>query len=138
MRIYGRCDAVLNPDGVRIGTGEIYQQLALIDYIRDAIAVSQLWQGDQRIILMLVIQPGKYLTHKRRHEIATTLRHTLSPHHVPAYIFRVRAIPLTKSGKMMGALVRDILNGHEPDNLSSVSNPESLPDYRHLSRRVMR
>ena len=136
MRIYGRCDAVLNPGGVRIGTGEIYQQLASIPYIAEAIAVGQLWQGDSRIILMVVMKPGCYLTKKRKEAMAHHLRQSLSPHHVPKHIFRVPGIPLTKSGKMMENLVRDILNGVTPSNLSSVNNLSVLAAYYRLQRLV--
>lgn len=132
--ISGRYDAVLNPGGVRIGTGEIYQQLALIYYIKEAVAVSQQWQGDSRIILLLVIKAGTYLTAKRKQEIRMCLRQSLSPHHVPAHIIRVKAIPLTKSGKIMEKLIRNILNGIIPSNLSSVSNPEALKEYYRVHR----
>ena len=59
--IHGRSDAVLNPGGVRIGTAEIYRLVEQVPEVKEAVCVGQDWQGDTRIILFVVMQPGHTL-----------------------------------------------------------------------------
>lgn len=51
--ILGRSDATLNPGGVRIGTAEIYRQVEQIPEVMESIAVGQLWDNDERVILFV-------------------------------------------------------------------------------------
>ena len=55
--IYGRSDATLNPGGVRIGTAEIYRQVATMPEIVDSLVIGQNWKNDVRVILFVKL-PG--------------------------------------------------------------------------------
>ena len=59
--IYGRSDAVLNPGGVRIGTAEIYRIVEQFDEVAESVVVGQDWEGDERIVLFVRLQPGQKL-----------------------------------------------------------------------------
>jgi hypothetical protein len=59
--IHGRSDATLNVAGVRIGTGEIYAALEHVPEVADALAFAQSWDGDTRMVLLLVLAPGATL-----------------------------------------------------------------------------
>ena len=59
--IHGRSDATLNPGGVRIGTAEIYAEVEKVPEVREAVAIGQDWDGDVRVVLFVVLQPGAVL-----------------------------------------------------------------------------
>ncbi|HET8700651.1 MAG TPA: acetoacetate--CoA ligase [Nitrococcus sp.] len=124
--IHGRSDATLNPGGVRIGTAEIYRPLGTIPEIADSLVVGQPWQGDIRVILLVVLNPGYELTAELEHEIRQRIRERASPRHVPARIVPVDEIPYTRSGKKVELAVTKLLHGEKVPNRGALANPGSL------------
>jgi acetoacetyl-CoA synthetase len=128
--IHGRSDAVLNPGGVRIGTAEIYRQVETLDAIRESIVVGQDWQGDVRVVLFVVMQPGHRLDSALQDRIRRTIRDGASPRHVPAKIIEVSAIPRTVSGKIVELAVREVIHGRPVTNQGALANPDALELFR--------
>ena len=128
--IYGRSDATLNPGGVRIGTAEIYRQVEQLDDVLESLAVGQLWEGDERIVLFVRLQPGHELTEDLRRRIGAHIRQRTTPRHVPAKIVQVQDIPRTKSGKIVELAVREVVHGRPVKNLEALANPAALDEYR--------
>jgi acetoacetyl-CoA synthetase len=131
--IHGRSDATLNPGGVRIGTAEIYRIVEQIPGIKESIAVGQDWQGDVRVILFIVMQPGVALSEDLTAKIKKIIRDQASPRHVPAKIIPVTDIPRTKSGKITELAVREVIHGRPVKNVEALANPEALELYKNLS-----
>jgi acetoacetyl-CoA synthetase len=132
MIIHGRSDATLNPGGVRIGTAEIYRQVEQLDDVQEAIVVGQDWKGDVRLVLFVVLRPGRSLNEGLRDRIKAQIRTGASPRHVPARIVQVADIPRTKSGKITELAVRDMVHGREVKNKEALANPEALELYRDI------
>ena len=130
--IHGRSDTTLNPGGVRIGTAEIYRQVETVPEVREAIAVGQDWDGDQRVVLFVVMQPGQALTEAVEKTIRSRIRAGATPRHVPAKIVAVADIPRTRSGKISEVAVRDAIHGRPGKNDAALANPECLAVYRGL------
>ncbi|MFW6094078.1 MAG: acetoacetate--CoA ligase [Pseudomonadota bacterium] len=128
--IHGRSDAVLNPGGVRIGTAEIYRQVERLAEVQEAICVGQEWDGDVRVVLFVVLQPGHRLDDALRERIRATVREGASPRHVPARIVEVPDIPRTLSGKLVELAVREVIHGRSVGNTSALANPEALEHFR--------
>ncbi len=124
--IYGRSDATLNPGGVRIGTAEIYRQVETLEEVADSLVVGQPWQGDVRVILLLVLNPGYELDAALIDKIKTRIRDNASPRHVPAKIVEIDEIPYTRSGKKVEIAVAKILRGEKVDNVEAIANPAAL------------
>ena len=131
--IYGRSDATLNPGGVRIGTAEIYRQVETIDEISDSIVVGQPWNGDVRVVLMVVLNEGQSLTPELVKKIRHRVREGASPRHVPAKIVAVDEIPYTRSGKKVELAVTKVLRGDSVENREAIANPESLDKIQGIS-----
>ena len=125
--IYGRSDATLNPQGVRIGTAEIYGPLEKIDWIEDSIAAAYHERGNEKIGLFLVCRAE--LDAARREQVRCAIVAGASPRHAPAMICRVTGIPVTRNGKKAELTVRDILAGRKPGNVGALANPECLADF---------
>jgi acetoacetyl-CoA synthetase len=131
--IFGRSDATLNPGGVRIGTAEIYTQLADLTEIQDAVCVGQTWLDDTRVVLFVVLVDGQTLTPELSSRIKSHIRQNVSPRHVPAKIIAVEDIPRTLSGKIAEIAVRKTIHGEAITNVSALANPEALDFYVNLT-----
>jgi acetoacetyl-CoA synthetase len=128
--IHGRSDAVLNPGGVRIGTAELYRAVEAVPEVLESLAVGQRWQGDERIVLFVVLAGRRELDPGLTEVIRDTVRARLSPRHVPAKVLQVPDLPRTRSGKLAELAVRNLLHGEPPGNEEALANPESLQDFR--------
>ncbi|MBS7542093.1 acetoacetate--CoA ligase [Ancylobacter oerskovii] len=130
--IHGRSDATLNPQGVRIGTAEIYAQAEQVPEILEAIAIGQEWDNDVRVVLFVRLKAGVALDADLDKRIKTQIRVGASPRHVPAKIVAVADIPRTRSGKITELAVREVVHGRPVKNTEALANPESLDLYRNL------
>jgi acetoacetyl-CoA synthetase len=133
MIIHGRSDAVLNPQGVRIGTAEIYRQVERFESVLDSICIGQNWQNDVRVVLFVVLREGLSLSPELQQEIRQVIRRETTPRHVPAKIIAVAEIPRTISGKIVELAVRKVVHGEPVVNTDALANPQALKLYENLS-----
>lgn len=131
--IHGRSDATLNPGGVRIGTAEIYAEVARFAQIEEAVVVGQSTGDDVRVVLFVVMRAGAELDDALVREVKVAIRRGASPRHVPALILAVDDIPRTKSGKVSELAVRDVIEGRAAKNVDALANPEALEAYRTIA-----
>jgi acetoacetyl-CoA synthetase len=129
--VHGRSDATLNVGGVRIGTGEIYAALNSLSDISGALAFTQPWKGDERIVL-LVVAPKITDQESFIKEIRMEIRSKCSPRHMPAEVFFVSDLPRTFNGKLAEVAVADLAHKREIRNLGSLINPEILLEIKKL------
>lgn len=130
--IHGRSDAVLNPGGVRIGTGEIYRQVEKIEEVLESIAIGQDWGDDVRVVLFVCLRDGVTLTDELQARIRQAIRSNTTRRHVPAKIIAVADIPRTLSGKIVELAVRNVVHGKPVKNSDALANPQALKLYRNL------
>ena len=124
--LYGRSDATLNSKGVRIGTAEIYRVVESFSEISEAMAVSQDWENDSRVILFVTLVSGAHMTEKLEREIRLALKTQASPRHVPDLIQVAPELPRTKSNKLVELAVTDVINGRSVRNKDALANPHAL------------
>jgi acetoacetyl-CoA synthetase len=131
--VRGRSDAVLNRQGVRIGTAEIYRVVEDDPDVLTSLVVNlDLPGGGFFMPLFVVLRPGEELTDELDARLRRSLREEYSPRHVPDRIVAVRAVPLTRSGKKMEIPVRRILLGADPSSVAdphAMADPDALADY---------
>ncbi len=130
--ILGRSDATLNPQGVRIGTAEIYAQVEQIPDVMESVAIGQDWDNDVRVVLFVRLREGVTLDEDLTRRIKAQIRTGASPRHVPAKVVQVSDIPRTRSGKITELAVREVVHGRPVKNTEALSNPEALDQYREL------
>jgi len=123
--VHGRSDATLNVGGVRIGTGEIYAALNSLSDISGALAFTQPWNGDERIVL-LVVAPKVSDKESCIKQIRSEISAKCSPRHLPAEVFFVSDLPRTFNGKLAEVAVSDLAHKREIRNLGSLINPDIL------------
>jgi acetoacetyl-CoA synthetase len=130
--VYGRSDTTLNPGGVRIGTSEIYRQMATIEEVADSLVIGQEWKDDVRIILFVKMAEGEKLNEDLEDRIRKTIRKNASPRHVPKKIIPIADIPYTINMKKVELAVKKIVHGKEVRNQDALKNPESLKLYANI------
>lgn len=128
--VYGRSDATLNPGGVRIGTAEIYRQTEKLSWIADSVCVGKKVDGDVEVALFIRCQEGEELDDSRKLEVKKLIKEQTTPRHVPRFIFKVKDIPYTRSGKKMELAVSRLVEGRSLSNIEAVANPDSLEEYK--------
>jgi len=128
--IYGRSDATLNPQGVRIGTAEIYRVVERIEQVEDSVVVGKKQDGDEQVIMFVQVKSGYELNDALVKEIKYNIKTNCSPRHVPSFIFEVPEIPYTISGKKVEMAVKNIINGIKVKNKDALANPESLEHFK--------
>jgi acetoacetyl-CoA synthetase len=128
--IMGRSDSTLNRQGVRMGSSDFYNVLDDMSELADSVIVGYTDPGGEyRMPLFVVLAEGVELDDALKKKIATTLRTTLSPRHVPDDVFEIGAVPRTLNGKKLEVPVIKVLSGIGVDkavNLGSMSNPEAM------------
>ncbi len=138
--IYGRSDATLNRQGVRIGTAEIYRVLDAISELKDSLIVNlELKGGEHFMPLFVVCTEGVVLADNLKSKIKKSLREAYSPRHVPDDIIAVSDIPYTISGKKLEAPVKKVLMGvplSKAANLGSVRNPKALDFFVEFASKI--
>jgi acetoacetyl-CoA synthetase len=142
-RLHGRSDGVLNVQGIKVGPGDIYRIISEIPGIHEAMVVQQRipadgtpWgnsaqAGDQRVVLLLVLEHGLALTGPLKARVRRDLARGGSHAHVPDVIVQVDELPVTHSGKLSDAAVRNALNGLPIGNAAALRNPACLDRIRH-------
>jgi acetoacetyl-CoA synthetase len=126
--IFGRSDSTLNRGGVRIGTSEIYNASESLSEIMDSVVVCiDQSNGDQLMLLFVVLQNDIKLDKNLKMKINTQLRKMYSPRHIPDQIHVVDQVPYTISGKKMESPIKKLLSGKALNvSKDSMRNPESL------------
>ncbi|TFK75299.1 acetoacetate-CoA ligase [Pluteus cervinus] len=130
--IQGRSDGVLNPRGIRFGSGEIYALLEQFHpTIDDYICVGQHRSQDQdeRVLLFIKMASNKILSNALVRRIRETIRTGLTPRHVPEYIIQVKDIPYTTNGKKIEVAIKQIISGEKIAASGAVANPEAFEEY---------
>lgn len=97
IMILGRSDGVLNPSGVRFGSGEIYTVLEQFSYVLDdSLCVGQRrpQDTDERVLLFVKMRTGQKFTRDLEGKIRAAIRKALSARHVPAFVLEVTDIPV--------------------------------------------
>jgi acetoacetyl-CoA synthetase len=130
--IHGRSDAVLNPGGVRIGTAEIYRQVETVGEVLDSVVIGQQWEGDERVILFVVLREDQQLSEALIQRIKQVIRDNATPRHVPAKIIAVPDIPRTISGKVVELAVKNVVHGRPVKNTDALANAEALAYFRDI------
>ncbi|MEO7002937.1 MAG: acetoacetate--CoA ligase [Ktedonobacterales bacterium] len=128
--IYGRSDATINRQGIRMGTSEIYRVVEDIPEILDSLVVDLEYLGRPSYMpLFVVLLPGVELDDALKARINARIRAALSARYIPSDIHTIAEIPRTLSGKKLELPVKRILLGESAAkvaNPDSMSNPQSI------------
>jgi acetoacetyl-CoA synthetase len=132
VTMFGRSDATLNPQGVRIGTAEIYRVVENMEEVEDSVVVGKKENGDEKVVLFVRLADGLELDDDLIKKIRITINKNCSPRHVPSIIKQVPEIPYTINGKKVELAVKKMIHGEEIKNRETLTNPDSLEYYKDI------
>jgi acetoacetyl-CoA synthetase len=142
--IYGRSDATINRQGVRMGTSELYRAASAVEEVVDALVVdiprgrrAGAQAPELEMWLFVVLRPGATLDEELKGRIRRRIREDCSPRHVPDEVLQIAEVPRTLSGKTLEVPVKRILMGAAPTEAASVdslANPQALEYFVQLAQ----
>jgi acetoacetyl-CoA synthetase len=131
--ITGRSDSTINRKGVRIGSSELYSVVEEMSQVNDSVVIDV---GEDhntaRLMLFVVLADGVEPDDGLMEEIASRIRTSLSPRHVPDELHVIAEVPRTLNGKKLEVPIKRLLQGTALDdalNVDSMSNPESIRPF---------
>jgi acetyl-CoA synthetase len=125
--LYGRSDDTIKVAGKRVGPGEVESVLIEHPAVAEAavIGVPHEIKGEALVsfvVLMPNVKPEDHLVAEIKEHVSEHLGHTLKPEK----IHFVKALPKTRSGKIVRGAIRKKYLGESNLDTSAVENPEAL------------
>lgn len=137
LNIMGRTDDIINVAGHRLSTGQMEQIVAAHPAIAECavIGVDDVLKG---MIPMAFAVPkaGQGDAPGLGKDIIALVREELGPVAALKHVHIVKALPKTRSGKILRATLRKIANGEQVDTPPTIENPDVLDDIRALFESV--
>ncbi len=127
--LLGRVDDVMNVSGHRISTTEV--ESALVDHpaVAEAAVVGRAdATTGQAISAFVILRGGAEPTTELREELRGHVATVISPIAKPAELVMAPELPKTRSGKIMRRLLRDLAEGRELGDTTTLADP-SVVDH---------
>ncbi|HUK13877.1 MAG TPA: AMP-binding protein [Thermoanaerobaculaceae bacterium] len=130
----GRADDTLKIAGKRVGPAEVEAAAVAHPAVREAAAVGlpDPVKGT-RLVLVAVPRPGFTPGDALAEEVIAHIGAHLGPTMRPARVLWATALPVTRSGKILRALIRQVLVGETVGSSASLANPEALDALARLA-----
>lgn len=136
--IHGRSDATLNRNGIRMGSGDIYEPVEALPEVREALVIGlEEDGGGYWMPLFVVLADGVELDEALDARIRDAVRTHASPRHVPDVVIAAPGIPHTRTGKKLEVPVKKVLAGQDLGasyDPGSVDAPELIEWYAGIGR----
>ena len=129
--ILGRVDDVMNVSGHRISTTEV--ESALVDHTSVAEAAVVGATDDltgQAIVGYVILRGGVTADDALVNELRAHVAQKIGPTARPKRVIIVPDLPKTRSGKIMRRLLRDIADGHELGDTTTLADPSVVDAIR--------
>ena len=124
--LLGRVDDVMNVSGHRLSTAEIESALVGNEAVAEAAVVGASDETTGQAVVAFVIIKENYLKSHQADGLAQTLRlwvgEQIGPIARPRDIYIVGELPKTRSGKIMRRLLRDVAEGREVGDTTTLAD----------------
>ncbi|WP_084660447.1 acetoacetate--CoA ligase [Ferrithrix thermotolerans] len=137
--VYGRSDATLNRDGVRMGTADFYAVVEGVAGVKDSLVVDTSGFEKNGRLVLFVVTDARELDSYLKETIRDAIRRELSPRHVPDIIEAIQSVPRTINGKKMEVPIRKAFGAtflRDAVSEGSMANPESIEDLQTVIDRL--
>ncbi|MCW2925288.1 MAG: acyl-CoA synthetase/AMP-acid ligase [Thermoleophilia bacterium] len=125
--LHGRSDDTINVAGTRIGPAEYESSVVDHQSVAEAaaIGVPDAVKGEQ-VWVLCIMAPGKRASDRLRAVLVEMVGERLGKAFRPSQVLFVKALPKTRSAKIVRRAARAAALGRDLGDISSVENPESL------------
>ena len=128
FRVLGRSDDVIKVAGHRMSTAEIENAITSLPKVVEAAIVGKA----DKIKGVSVVAFVKAKSTMSEKEIINVISKKIGPISKPSEVYFVKDIPKTRSGKMMRRILKDLLEGEEIKNVSTLINPKSVEEIKSI------
>jgi acetyl-CoA synthetase len=131
--ILGRSDDTIKVSGKRIGPSEIETLLTGTGKVSEAavIGVPDELKGSA-IVCVCVAMPGVVADAALEDQLSAAVVAGMGSSYRPKQVLLVNDLPKTRNMKIMRRVVRSVLSGDSPGDLSSLVNPEAVLELQRL------
>jgi propionyl-CoA synthetase len=142
--ILGRSDDVINVSGHRLGTREIEETICSLPAIAEAAAVGAKDELRGQSVHCFVVAKqtdvfaSEEVRDRLRKEIEAIVVSKLGSFARPAGIYLIRALPKTRSGKILRRAILAAAEGRDTGDLTTLEDPAALDSIRELVSRKTR
>jgi len=128
IRITGRTDDVMKVAGHRFSTAELEDSINSHKLVNECavVPIPDKIKGEVPIAFA-VLEKGKG-NEQLEKEIKSFVDKKIGPTARPAKTYFVKALPKTRSGKIMRRILKSLLAGEEPKGLMTLVNPKSVEE----------
>jgi propionyl-CoA synthetase len=136
--ILGRSDDVINVSGHRLGTREIEETVSSHPAVAEVATVgaSDELKGQSVHCFVVLKKPGDFCSSEAeaalKREIESTVVQNLGSFARPSGIYLIRALPKTRSGKILRRAILAAAQGRDPGDLSTLEDPVALDAIKEL------
>ena len=127
--LLGRVDDVMNVSGHRVSTAEV--ESALVDHpavAESAVVGAKDDTTGQAIIAFVTLRTGIAQTQERGEELRRHVAHKIGPIARPKAVIFTDDLPKTRSGKIMRRLLRDVAEGRDLGDTTTLADPTVVAD----------
>ena len=122
--LLGRVDDVMNVSGHRISTTEVESALVSHDAVAEAAVVgADDATTGQGIVAFVILRSGVEDTPDLAGALRAHVAHEIGPIAEPRQILIVSELPKTRSGKIMRRLLRDLAEGRDLGDVTTLADP---------------
>jgi acetyl-CoA synthetase len=129
--LLGRADEVLNVSGHRLGTIEVEDALITSQEVAEAAVFGKPDEVKGEVIVAFVVVKESAANDREIvPKLRKRIREDLGPVYVPEEIHIVKALPKTRSGKIMRRVVKAVALGQVPGDISTLENSASVEEVK--------
>ncbi|MFL5685457.1 MAG: AMP-binding protein [Chloroflexota bacterium] len=127
--IHGRSDDTLKVAGKRVGPAEVESAAVAHPAVLEAAAIGVPHEiKGEAIVVLCVLRPGEVDDADLRAAVARRVAEDLGKPLKPEAVAVVKALPKTRSGKVMRRVIRAAWLGLDPGDLSALDDPTSVTE----------
>jgi acetyl-CoA synthetase len=132
--LLGRVDDVMNVSGHRISTTEVESALVDDPSVAEAAVVGAKDETTgQAIIAFVTLRGGQEPTTARGEELRGHVAQLIGPIARPKTVIFTDELPKTRSGKIMRRLLKDVAEGRDLGDTTTLADPRVVEEIRRLS-----
>jgi acetyl-CoA synthetase len=133
--LHGRTDDVIKVAGKRLGPAEVESIINEHKAVRESACIGLPHELKGEVLVCFVaLKPGHEPSQELEDEIRGLIVGSMGKPFAPEEVILVKDLPRNRAGKIMRRIVKAVMMGSEPEDLSVVENRESLDEIRRAAR----
>ncbi|KAG5859642.1 acetyl-CoA synthetase [Encephalitozoon hellem] len=132
--IRGRADDVINVSGHRISTAEVESAACMDPHVAEAAAIAENDEITGQALCFFVVLKDKEISREEvRASLRETLRNRIGKFVNAKSVYFCEGIPKTATGKIMRRVLKSILAGDSPGDVSTCTNVDVIEDLKEIT-----